>query len=120
MAEKQKIVQNEDGTTTVYVKPDIIGIVGEIVGCIGGIACGGFVGVKLAKIIGPVTTTAEKVGKVVLVGAASTATEYYVSEGIAGTFNEISDITDGVMEKLNDRVDKKKEQAEEPKKEVKK
>ena len=106
MAEKQKIVQNEDGSTTIYVKPDIIGIVGEIVGCIGGIACGGLVGINVAKMIGPVSTTIEKVGKAVVVGAASTATEYYVSEGIAGTFNEISDITDGVMEKFNDRTQK--------------
>ena len=91
---KQTVVQNEDGTTTVYVKPDIIGIFGEIAGCIGGLAAGGFVGVQIAKAVGPVSTTLEKVGKAVLIGSASLATEYYVSEGISGTFNEISELSD--------------------------
>lgn len=91
---KQTVVQNEDGTTTVYVKPDIIGIFGEIVGCAGGLLAGGFVGMQVAKAIGPVTTTIEKVGKAALVGSVSLAAEYYVSEGISGTFDEISELSD--------------------------
>lgn len=106
MAAKQTVVQNPDGTTTVYVKPDIIGIFGEIVGCVGGLACGGFVGVQVAKAIGPVATTMEKVGKWVVVGAAGTATEYYVSEGISGTFNDISEISDWGAEKIRARSQK--------------
>ena len=91
---KQTVVQNPDGTQTIYVKPDIIGIFGEIAGCIGGIAAGGFVGMQIAKAVGPVSTTVEKVGKAVLIGSASLATEYYVSEGISGTFDEISELSD--------------------------
>lgn len=103
---KQTVVQNPDGTTTVYVKPDIIGIFGEIVGCVGGLAAGGFVGVQIAKAVGPVTTTVEKVGKAVLIGSASLATEYYVSEGISKTFDEISEVSDWGAEKIRARSQK--------------
>ena len=103
---KQTVVQNPDGTQTIYVKPDIIGIFGEIAGCIGGIAAGGFVGVQIAKAVGPVSTTVEKVGKAVLIGSASLATEYYVSEGISGTFNEISELSDWGAEKIRARSQK--------------
>ena len=97
---KQTVVQNPDGTQTIYVKPDIIGIFGEIVGCAGGLLAGGFVGMQVAKAVGPVTTTIEKVGKAALVGAVSLATEYYVSEGISGTFDEISELSDWGAEKI--------------------
>lgn len=91
---KQTVVQNEDGTTTVYVRPDVIGTVGEVLGCLGGIAVGGFVGVQMWKLIGPASSTIDKVGKVFLVGSISTAAEYYVSEGISGTFNDISELSE--------------------------
>lgn len=100
---KQTVVQNPDGTTTVYVRPDIIGTVGEVLGCLGGIAAGGFAGVQMWKLIGPASSTMEKVGKVFLVGSISTATEYYVSEGIAGAFNDISDLSDECAEKIRAR-----------------
>lgn len=106
MAEKKTVVQNPDGTTTVYVKPDIIGIFGEIVGCAGGLLAGGFAGMQIAKAVGPVTTTIEKVGKAALVGSVSLATEYYVSEGISGTFDEISELSDWGAEKIRARSQK--------------
>lgn len=101
--EKQTVVQNPDGTQTIYVKPDIIGIFGEIVGCAGGLLAGGFVGMQVAKAVGPVTTTIEKVGKAALVGSVGLATEYYVSEGISGTFDEISELSDWGAEKIRAR-----------------
>lgn len=91
---KQTVVQNPDGTTTVYVRPDVIGTVGEVVGCLGGIVAGGFVGVQVWKAVGPAEKTLEKVAKAFLVGSVSTATEYYVSEGISKTFNDISQLSD--------------------------
>ena len=100
---KQTVVQNPDGTQTIYVKPDIIGIFGEIVGCAGGLLAGGFVGMQVAKAVGPVTTTIEKVGKAALVGSVGLATEYYVSEGISGTFDEISELSDWGAEKIRAR-----------------
>lgn len=100
MAAKTTVVENQDGSRTIYVKPDIIGIFGEIVGCIGGIACGGFAAMKVAKMVGPAVTTAEKVGKYIIVGSAGMATEYYVSEGIAGMFDEVSEISDMAAEKI--------------------
>lgn len=100
---KQTVVQNPDGTQTIYVKPDVIGIFGEIVGCVGGIVAGGFAGVQIAKAVGPVSTTLEKVGKAVLVGSVSCATEYYVSEGISSTFNQMSEISDWGAEKIRAR-----------------
>lgn len=103
MAQQQKIVQNPDGTTTIYVKPDIIGIFGEIVGCVGGIAVSAFAGVHVAKAIGPVTTTIEKVGKTVVVASVTCATEYYVSEGIAATFNGVSETSDKVKDMIRGR-----------------
>lgn len=103
---KQTVVQNPDGTTTVYIKPDIIGIFGEIVGCAGGLLAGGFVGMQVAKAVGPVTTTIEKVGKAALVGSVSLATEYYVSEGISGTFDEISELSDWGADKIRARSQK--------------
>ena len=99
----QTVVQNPDGTQTIYVKPDVIGIVGEIVGCIGGLAAGGFVGVQIAKAIGPVYKTVDKVGKAVLIGSASLATEYYVSEAISNSFDQISEISDWGAEKIKAR-----------------
>ena len=108
---KQTVVQNPDGSQTIYVRPDIIGIFGEVVGCIGGLACGGFVGVQVAKAIGPVATTMEKVGKWVVVGSAGMATEYYVSEGISSTFDEISEISDWGAEKIRQKSQKILEQA---------
>jgi len=106
MAVKQTVVQNPDGTQTIYVKPDIIGIFGEIVGCAGGFLAGGFVGMQVAKAIGPVTTTVEKVGKAALVGSIGMATEYYVSEGISGTFDGISELSDWGAEKIRARSQK--------------
>ena len=106
MAAKQTVVQNPDGTTTVYVKPDVIGIFGEIVGCAGGLLAGGFVGMQVAKAVGPVTTTIEKVGKAALVGSVSLATEYYVSEGISGTFDDVSELSDWGAEKIRARSQK--------------
>lgn len=103
---KQKIVQNEDGTTTIYVRPDIIGTVGEVLGCLGGFAVGGFVGVQMWKLVGPATSTIEKVGKAFLVGSVSTAAEYYVSEGISGTFNNIGEISDWGADKIRARSEK--------------
>lgn len=106
MAAKQTVVQNSDGSTTIYVKPDIIGIFGEIVGCAGGLVAAAFVGVKVAEAIGPVSTTVEKVGKAVAVSSFSLATEYYVSEGISGTFNDISELSDWGADKIRERSQK--------------
>lgn len=106
MAAKQTIVQNPDGTQTIYVKPDIIGVFGELVGCAGGLLAGGFAGVQVAKAVGPVTTTIEKVGKAALVGSVGLATEYYVSESISGTFNDISELSDWGAEKIRAKSQK--------------
>ncbi len=100
---KQKVVQNPDGTQTIYVRPDVIGTVGEVLGCLGGIVASGFVGVQMWKLIGPASSTMEKVGKAFLVGSISTATEYYVSEGISGAFNEISELSDWGTDKIRAR-----------------
>ena len=94
MAEKRKVVQNPDGTTTIYVQPDVIGTIGEIVGVVGGIAVGGYAGTLLNKSIPAATTILEKVGRALVIGSAVTATEYYVSEGIAKTFSDISDVSE--------------------------
>ena len=129
MAAKQTVVQNADGSQTIYVRPDIIGIFGEVIGCAGGILAGGFVGMQVAKAIGPVTTTGgfvgmqvakaigpvtttiEKVGKTALVGSVGLATEYYVSEGISGTFDDISELSDWGAEKIRARSQRILEQA---------
>ena len=111
MAAKQTVVQNADGSQTIYVRPDIIGIFGEVIGCAGGILAGGFVGMQVAKAIGPVTTTIEKVGKTALVGSVGLATEYYVSEGISGTFDDISELSDWGAEKIRARSQRILEQA---------
>jgi hypothetical protein len=108
---KQTVVQNEDGTTTVYVRPDVIGTVGEVVGCLGGIVAGGFVGVQVWKAVGPAEKTLEKVAKAFLVGSVSTATEYYVSEGISKTFNDISQLSDMGANAIRERSQRIIEQA---------
>ena len=108
---KQTVVQNPDGSTTVYVKPDIIGTVGEVVGCLGGIVAGGFVGVQVWKAVGPAEKTLEKVAKAFLVGSVSTATEYYVSEGISKTFNDISQLSDMGANAIRERSQQIIEQA---------
>lgn len=108
---KQTVVQNPDGTTTVYVRPDVIGTVGEVVGCLGGIVAGGFVGVQVWKAVGPAEKTLEKVAKAFLVGSVSTATEYYVSEGISKTFNDISQLSDMGADAIRARSQRIIEQA---------
>lgn len=108
---KQTVVQNPDGTTTVYVRPDVIGTVGEVVGCLGGIVAGGFVGVQVWKAVGPAEKTLEKVAKAFLVGSVSTATEYYVSEGISKTFNDISQLSDMGANAIRERSQRIIEQA---------
>ena len=106
MAAKQTVVQNPDGSQTIYVKPDLIGIFGEIVGCAGGIVAAGFVGVQMWKLIGPASSTVEKAGKVFLVASVSTAADYWVSEGISGTFDEISELSDWGAEKIRAKSQK--------------
>jgi len=104
MAEKRKVVQNPDGTTTIYVQPDVIGTIGEIVGVVGGIAVGGYAGTLLNKSIPAATTILEKVGRALVIGSAVTATEYYVSEGIAKTFSDISDVSEISVEAVKTRT----------------
>jgi len=104
MAEKRKVVQNPDGTTTIYVQPDVIGTIGEIVGVVGGIAVGGYAGTLLNKSIPAATTILEKVGRALVIGSAVTATEYYVSEGIAKTFSDISDVSEISVEAVKSRT----------------
>ena len=104
MAEQQKVVQKEDGTTIIYVKPSVLSTVGEIAGVIGGIAVGGYAGTLLNKSIPAATTILEKVGRALLIGSAVTATEYYVSEGIAKTFSDISDLSDNTSDMVKRRT----------------
>lgn len=105
MKQRQMVVENPDGSRTVYIKTDAIGIVGEIVGIAGGFLAGGFVGVQVWKAIGPAKTIAEKIGKGLLVGSITTATEYYVSEGVSATFNNVAEGSDWVQSKIRLKAD---------------
>lgn len=90
----QQVVEVPSAPQVAYVKQEtvtagkIVGGFVELLGLVVGIAAGGFVWVKLAEKLPAGVTVVQKIGRYVLLSAASVTTEYVVSEAITKTYDE--------------------------------
>lgn len=92
--QQAQVVEVPSTPQVAYVKQEtvtagkIVGGFVELLGLVVGIAAGGFVWVKLAEKLPAGVTVVQKIGRYVLLSAASVTTEYVVSEAITKTYDE--------------------------------
>ena len=92
--QQAQVVEVPNAPQVAYVKQEtvtagkIVGGFVELLGLVVGIAAGGFVWIKLAEKLPAGVTVVQKIGRYVLLSAASVTTEYVVSEAITKTYDE--------------------------------